>query len=404
MLYFKGEEVWGGLFGFGSLRKSVEWTGKDFDRHEGTRISTEAGVATYRRVYHRDREGRELNKISGKLSYSPPGRPYPSRYRHQGHRMALRDLIQQAHQKYGQAPSAVLAADQPTGEKPMELFITDEHTEYYMALQTGGDSDRGMLTGALGGVLGVGFAGLSIFLALNGKWEGVPIGFILAFFSFIVPFLWESRRPLPLPILFNRRNREVYFDHNGLLYHSPWDGIQAVACEFQIVGPYTAGMNNASLEILVRRLGEPDNALMVSLGAPMGKTLAMQKGFWEYIRAYMNNGPWFDKDGNHSTSDEFVTSQLAAHTKPTGFLAYTRQTIAEKKAAAGGKNYLSGIDAALFVGHLFFYPMDWIQEFTYNVAKRRSRNRWHQIVSERLQSDGPTTRLIDLERERGLDV
>jgi hypothetical protein len=132
--------------------------------------------------------------------------------------------------------------------------------------------------------------------------------------------------------------------------------------------------------------------------------LAIQKGFWEYIRAYMNNGPWFDKDGNHSDSDAFVKSQLAAHVKPTGFLAHTRQTIAEKKAAAGGKNYLSGIDAALLVGYIFFYPADWIQEFTYNVAKRRSRNRWPKIVTERLQPDGPTTRLIDLERERGLDV
>jgi len=58
----------------------------------------------------------------------------------------------------------------------------------------------------------------------------------------------------------------------------------------------------------------------------------------------------------------------------------------------------------LYLGHLFFYPMDWLQEFTYNIAKRRSRNRWPQIVSERLQSNGPTTRLIDLERERGLEV
>lgn len=71
MIHFKGEEVWGGLFGFGSLRKPVEWTGKDFDRHAGTRIATEQGVATYRMVYHEDKEGRALSKINGKLSYSP---------------------------------------------------------------------------------------------------------------------------------------------------------------------------------------------------------------------------------------------------------------------------------------------------------------------------------------------
>ncbi|QLC73359.1 hypothetical protein LPB260_21725 [Pseudomonas sp. LPB0260] len=319
--------------------------------------------------------------------------------------MALRDLIQQARERYGQVPSVVLTASQATGEQPLELFITDEHTEHYLTLQAGGDSDRGMATGLLGGIGGAMLFFCILVLALfSGKWSLVPFSLWFCVPAFVIPFVWEISRPLPLPILFNRRTREVYFDHNGELYHSPWDGIQAVACEFQIVGPYTAGMNNASLELLVRRLGEPDNALMVSLGAPMGKSLAMQKGFWEYIRAYMNNGPWFDKDGNHSESDAFVKSQLAAHTKPTGFLVHSRKTIAEKKAAAGSKNYLSGIDVALFLGDLLFYPMNWIQEFTYNVAKRRSRNRWPQIVTERLQPDGPTTRLIDLERERGLDV
>jgi hypothetical protein len=318
--------------------------------------------------------------------------------------MALKDLIQQAREKYGQAPSTLLHADQPTGEKPMELFITDEHTEHYLALKAGGDSDRGLMTGVLGGIAAAGVVmGLWI-LVFKNNWDGLWIMLSLGMPLFFVPFLWETRRPLPLPILFNRRTREVYFDHNGELFHTPWDGIQAVACEFQMVGPYTGSMKNASLEVLVRRLGEQESALMVSLGAPMGKTLQMQKGFWEYIRVYMNNGPWFDQDGNHSDSDAFVKSQLAAHMKPTGFLAHTRNTIAEKKAAAGGRNYLSGIDATLLVGHLFFYPMDYIQELTYNIAKRRSRNRWPQIVTERLQADGPTTRLIDLERERGLPV
>jgi len=318
--------------------------------------------------------------------------------------MDLKDLVQQARGKYGQTPRVLLAADQSTGERPMELFITDEHAEYHLALQVGGDSDRGLVTGVMGWGAAAGLVtGIGI-LMFKGTVESFLIMFLLSAPLLIVPFLWETLRPLPLPILFNRRTREVYFDHNGELFHTPWDGIQAMACEFQMVGPYTAGVHNASLEILVRRLGEPDNALMVSLGAPMGKTLAMQKGFWEYLRAYMNNGPWFDKDGNHSESDAFVKSQLAAHTKPTGFLAHSRQTIAEKKAAAGGRNYLSGIDVVLLLGDLFFYPMNWIQEFTYNVAKRRSRNRWPQIVTERLQPDGPTTRLIDLERERGLDV
>lgn len=68
---FEGEEVWGGIFGLGSKREKVSWTGNSFDKHAGTRVNTEIGVATYRRVYHVDREGRAINNIYGQLFYSP---------------------------------------------------------------------------------------------------------------------------------------------------------------------------------------------------------------------------------------------------------------------------------------------------------------------------------------------
>ncbi|MNF59535.1 hypothetical protein [Pseudomonas sp. BF-R-01] len=289
----------------------------------------------------------------------------------------------------------VLSADQPTGKAPMELFITDEHTEQYLSLQVGGGSDRGMLTGILGGICSSLCLVIGSWMALQGRWEAVIWPVVFGVPLFLAPFLWETLRPLPLPILFNRRTREVYFDHEGTLFHCPWDGIQAVAREFQIVGPYTAGMKNASLEIMVHRYQNPENALMVSLGSPAGKTLEMQKGFWEYIRSYMNNGPWFDKDGNHSNSDNFVKMQLSANIDQSQLLDHWRQTIAEKKAAADGENYLSGIDALMFLGHLMFYPSNLIQNLTYKIAKKRSRNRWPNIVLERLRHNGPATRLID---------
>lgn len=318
--------------------------------------------------------------------------------------MVVSDLIQKARARFGETSSVVLRADQITGEKPWEMFITDEHTEQYLALKAGGDTDRGLVTGMLGGG-GIMLFIVVLFIALIAqRWDLVPSMLWICAPMLIVPFLWESRRPLPLPILFNRRTREVYFDHDGELYHSPWDGIQALAGEFNMVGPHTGAMRNASLEILVHRLGEPDNALLMSLGLPMGKTLQMQKGFWEWLRAYMDNGPWFDKNGQRSESDAFVREMLSAHMKPTDFLPWVKQKLAEKKAAHGGRNYLDWTDAISLCGETLFYPMNWLQEFTYNIAKRRSRNRWPQIVTERLRSDGPTTRLIDLERERGLDV
>jgi hypothetical protein len=318
--------------------------------------------------------------------------------------MAVSDLIQQARAGFGQAPSVVLRADQPTGEKLCEMFVTDEHTEHYLALKAGGDTDRGMVTGVLG-IIGCFGLLLALYMAIQGEWRGVSNFLIISLPLILVPFIWETRRPLPLPILFNRRIREVYFDHNGELYHSPWDGIQALAGEYVMVGPHTGGMRNASLEILVRRLGEPDNALLVSLGLPMGKTLQMQKGFWEWLRAYMDNGPWFDENGQRSDSDAYVKEMLkASNIKRTDWHRLTLSKIAEKKAANGGKNYLEWTDAFMLAWEVLFYPMNWLQEFTYKIATRRSRNRWPQLVTERLRADGPTTRLIDLERERGLDV
>jgi hypothetical protein len=300
---------------------------------------------------------------------------------------------------FSAAPTAILEANKSTGEQPMELFITDEHTEHYLALQAGGDSDRGQFTG-LGGWIGLGGLGMAFLLMINGKWESVPTGLIMSAAFFLVPFLWETLRPLPLPILFNRRTREVYFDHEGELFHTPWDGISAVANEFQLVGAQIGAIQSASLEIRVWKFEQPETALMISLGAPFGKTLVMQKGFWEYIRSYMNNGPYFDEQGNHSESDAFVKSQLAVRFKMSDSFKHTLAQLKQAKKEAGGKNYLGASDVAKLILEPMFYPQDRIQEFTYSLAKRRSRNLWPKVVTERLKANGPATRLVDLEREK----
>jgi hypothetical protein len=217
---------------------------------------------------------------------------------------------------------------------------------------------------------------------------------------FLVPFLWEILRPLPLPILFNRRTREVYFDHDGDLYHAPWDGIIAVTNEFELVGAQIGGLQNASLEIRLWKFEDPETALMVSLGSPFGKSLAMQKGFWEYIRSYMNNGPYFDEHGNHSESDAFVKSQLAVRFKMSDSFKHTLALLKQAKKDAGGKNYLRGSDVAKLLLEPLLYPQDRIQELTYSLAKRRSRNLWPKVVTERLKANGPDTRLVDLEHQQ----
>ncbi|MGE1151595.1 hypothetical protein [Pseudomonas kitaguniensis] len=295
------------------------------------------------------------------------------------------------------ASAIKLEADKSTGEQPMELFIVDEHAEQYLALQAGAGSYRGVLKGVLGGIGGCGSMGLTLMLAIQGVFD--PIMLAVGISLFLVPFLWETLRPLPLPILFNRRTREVYFDHDGELFHTPWDGIYAVANEFQLVGTQVGGMQSASLEIRVWQFGKPETALMVNLGSPFGKSLTLQKSLWEYIRAYMNNGPYFDEHGNHSESDVFVKSQLAVRPKMSDGFKRTREQIKQAKREAGGKNYLGGYDVIKLILGAMFYPLDRIQEFTYSIAKRGSRNRWPSDVTERLKANGPITRLVDLECE-----
>ncbi|MNF43868.1 hypothetical protein D3C84_249690 [compost metagenome] len=300
----------------------------------------------------------------------------------------------------GNSPSTILSADRPTGQQPMSLSDVEEHTEHYLALEDGEGKYRGMLTGALAGVGGLLCAYLAVTDYLAGDIEAAIDSTLFALALFLIPFLWEVLRPLPLPILFNRRTRELYFEQDGELYHSSWDDIAAAAYEFHMVGPYTGGMRNAALEVLVHRFKHPEEQMLLSLGLPIGKSLDLQESLWEYLRAYMNNGPWFDEQGNNSASDAFAKSQLEVRYRPGQVLPFTWQRLQEKRRAAGGKNYLDYSSAMMVFGAALMHPMGVIQEFTYNIAKRRARSRWPEVVTERLREGGPTTRLIDLEQEQ----
>jgi hypothetical protein len=317
--------------------------------------------------------------------------------------MSLERLIAALGDKLsGNVPYVALKADQPTGQQPMNLFDIEEQTEHYLTLQAGERKTRGMLTGILGGILGGGAIFLGIMDLYSSRY-GWALGMLLvAFLTFLLPFLWETLRPLPLPIVFNRRTREVYCEQDGVLYHCPWDEIAAVAYQFHLVGPYTGAMRSASLEALMHQYHRPERQVLVSLGVPIGKDLDMQLCFWEYLRAYMNNGPWFDERGNHSESDAFVKSQLAIQFKFSEKLGQHWRELKKRRKESGGRNYLQLSDVFQLYGGMLFYPVGLIEEFTYKVASRRSRANWPEVVRERLDPNGPTERLIDLERNSGM--
>ncbi|MBD9579654.1 hypothetical protein IB260_30320 [Pseudomonas sp. PDM23] len=161
-------------------------------------------------------------------------------------------------------------------------------------------------------------------------------------------------------------------------------------------------MSNATLETVVRRYGDAEQALFISLSPPMGKSLEMQCGFWAWLQAYMDNGPWFDENGQRSELDAYVKTMIKAGSmRGSDYLGYYWRILNGTEASPTQEKWS---DFLMFCGHVIFYPMRKIEDVTYDIAKRRSRGQWPQLVKERLHPDGPTTRLVDLERAQGLDV
>ena len=291
-----------------------------------------------------------------------------------------------------------LQADQPTGAPLMCMPEVEEQTEHYLSIEHGDSADRGMLTGALGGMGGAFCGAFALLFLFEGRSEDALLTFLFAVACFVPVFLWEILHPMPLPILFNRRTREVYFEQDGELYHTAWDDIAAAAYSVSTVGPYTGRMGHAALEALLHRFGHPKETVLINLGSPLGKRLEMQLGFWEYLRAYMNNGPFFDEHGNNSDSREFAEIQQQVRNSKGQHIRLALSEIKEEYKTNNGRNYLSGIDLVLLLGGVMLLPMNATQNLTYAIAKRRSRSQWPKLIRERLDPNGPTTRLVDLEQ------
>ncbi|OEC35280.1 hypothetical protein A7D27_26545 [Pseudomonas sp. 1D4] len=315
--------------------------------------------------------------------------------------MTMTELTQTTFaRRFAQVPdSRLLQADKSTEAPLMCMPEVEEQTEHYLSLEHGESADRGMWTGALGGIGGVFWLFFAFFLLMDGRAETSLNFFLLGLACVLVPFICEVFQPMPLPILLNRRTRELYFEQDGELYHTPWDGIAAAAYPFDTVGLYTGGMRHAALEVLLHRYGHPEELVVINLGSPISKSLEMQLGFWEYLRAYMDNGPWFDEHGRHSESPAFNQSLLEVRKRRGHWTRLQWRDIKEQYVANGGRNYLSASDVALLVGGIMFAPFNTLQNLTYAIAKRRARTQWPAMVRERLRADGPTSRLVDLEQQ-----
>ncbi|OYD21038.1 hypothetical protein B6S09_17765 [Oceanimonas baumannii] len=271
---------------------------------------------------------------------------------------------------------------QACGE-PSPYLDVDTQDEICLRMQTGEHITRGATTIA-GWLVGV---PSSIFFTVFSSFTVLEAA--LLFFLVLLPLLWDLFSPMAYPVIFNRRTQEVYACFKGELYHIPWGRARAIAYEDYMVNQYSGKTNVGYLEIFLQGYDDPDKWIWANLSMPLGRTIEMQSSLWEYLRSYMNNGPWFDEHGNPSASDRYNRQQLEAYHETT------RQRLKAKRANIRPDDATSRL--AYYV-YLIWSPMEFLKEWVYAMALKRSVRTWPKEVQERLKPNGPTTSLTELQQ------
>ena len=297
-----------------------------------------------------------------------------------------------------QFPRVLLRGDQASGHSPSQYGSVEQQGENYLSIKTATAESKGIPAGvgAFGAVGGAAMGVVGLISGMNLTNATGP--FLIGVSICAVLFMWELYRPFPLPIIFNRRTREIYYDLNGKLYHIPWEGIEAVAYEYRHVNQYAGSMTHANLDLILHRFGDPEDCIALNIGGhTSGKHVETLAPLWEYLRAYMNEGPWFDEHGKHTAQkSSFMVEQL----NKSGFtmrdeLKNAKQRLAEAKQK---KERVGAARGALWSAYAF-HPMWFTQDMTYRICRDRADKQWPDVVRERLDPNGPTTRLVDIEAD-----
>lgn len=313
---------------------------------------------------------------------------------------SARQLFEAIGEKFAsQFPRLLLRGNQSSGYKPSQYGSVERQDQCYLSIKTATAESKGIMSG-VGAFGAVGCSVVAAMIIVAGHDLIGAIWMIVVGLGVFLPlFFWELYRPFPLPIIFNRRTQEVYYDLNGKLYHIPWDGIEAVTYEYRNVNQYAGGMTHANLDLILHRFGDPEDCIALNIGGhTAGKHVETLAQLWEYLRAYMNEGPWFDEQGRHAPAKTpFITAQL----NKSGFtmrdeLKKARQRLAKAKQETDGR--VGAARGALWSAYAF-HPMWFTQNLTYRICRDRADKQWPDVVQERLDPDGPTTRLVDIEAD-----
>lgn len=313
---------------------------------------------------------------------------------------SIRTFFADLSQQLGLADEVIaLSPKCRAANKPFQLGDVQEQNAVYLDLATGAEFSKGGLTGTLTMIFFyMALIALPV-LRMEGQLDNYLISFGILFGIAIIIFLIEVLLPFPMPLRFNRRTREVYFQDKSKLYHVPWDEAIAWMQQTRQVTQYTGATRMTLLQLLMQRFRRPGEVIAMQLSIPLGKTPEIQGMLWEYLRCYMEKGPWFDEHGEpleESNRDEVLASR-------TGKKADLRGAWKSSKEARAKGLESVGFTVFFMAFIILFYPSMVVQDWTTAVARWRSEKRqWNALVRERSRPDGPTTRLYDLELAEGL--
>jgi hypothetical protein len=302
--------------------------------------------------------------------------------------------LEDIRRKYHNSVSVILHANEGGDAQPLDVLATEEHTDTYLALRTDVVPDRGDATGIIGTL--VVFMFLLFFPVAWSDWELVVFFLTTSAALFCGALYLDFTHPVPMPILLNRRTREIYHFHDGKLYHAPWDGLYALACQ-NLRGDDGRADTGAALQTVVHQFGAPSNPLLISLNFPLGKTIETQRGYWAWLQAYMDNGPWLDAAGQNCNSNAYSKEMLrTANPRHWDNFIRSYRAVSDFRLSGAGKRP-DWYELFYFIFLTLLLPKLLLQDLITRVIKKRVSDQWPPLVKERLRPNGPTTRLVDLE-------
>ena len=204
-------------------------------------------------------------------------------------------------------------------EKGCLLFGAGNH-KHYMDMRVNSVTNREMLTRFAQAFLLPMYLLSYVVFRIGGAmgWLEFDIFDYCFFFAILALILFDFLKPIATPVRFNYEQQEVYAYHKGALYRIPWDECE-IACmyapDFMGVGGL-ADAYSLNLWLYPKHCvnGKAGNEPVPLVLNNTGEVHADNYDYWEYVRAYMTDGPenvyTYDDKCSRAELVDFSTSPI----------------------------------------------------------------------------------------------